>query len=220
MSGEANFCESLCGRNAHSPPKVMMGYAYEYTYQAWIHHQGYEYYACMLQYIHSSRTMNARTLHLWVFLVSFPDPPRKEEGSEKKTLLGAVQLECHGFWIQQTSSFRSSTWLVPLLLQFSKFLCSTVYLLPVISWTRTLIGWTDVLSLINTCGSIPTIKTLPGIVICQTLPTRFSFPRFCNWGAGEVRARWRVWGRDYGRLLCMHYCNYDVTGTWIVDELV
>ena len=37
-----------------------------------------------------------------------------------------------------------------LLLQFSKFLCSTVYLLPVISLTRTLIGWTDTLSLINT----------------------------------------------------------------------
>ena len=48
------------------------------------------------------------------------------------------------------------------------------------SRTRTLIGWTDVLSLINTSDSIPTVKTLPGIVICQTLPARFSFPLFCN----------------------------------------
>jgi len=88
----------------------------------------------------------------------------------------------------------------PLLLQFSKCLCSTVYLLAVISRTRTLIGWTDVLSLINTYGSIPTVKTLPGIVICQTLPARFSFPRFCNWGRGSARARWRVWEEDYVKL--------------------
>ena len=90
----------------------------------------------------------------------------------------------------------------PLLFQFSKFWCSTVYSLPVISRTRTLIGWTDVLSLINTTGSILTVKTLPGIVICQTLPARFSFPRFCNWGAGEVHARWRVWERDYALTSC------------------
>ena len=73
----------------------------------------------------------------------------------------------------------------PLLLQFSKFLCSTVYLFPVISRTRTLVGWIDVLSLINTTGSIQTVKTLPGIVYCQTLPACFSFPRL---GRGSARA--------------------------------
>jgi len=43
------------------------------------------------------------------------------------TLLGAVQLECHGFWIQQTSSFRSSTRLV---LYYSNF--QYFYVLPYI----------------------------------------------------------------------------------------
>ena len=112
------------------------------------------------------------------------------------TLLGAVQLECHGFWIQQTSSFRSSTRLVLYCSNFQNF-----YVLPYICFLslfeleRWLAGLTF-FPLINTTGSIPTVKTLPGIVFCQTLPARFSFPRFCNWGAGEVRARWRVWGRD------------------------
>jgi len=54
--------------------------------------------------------------------------------------------------------------------QYSKFLCSTVYLLPVINWTRTLVGWSDVRSLINTDGGIPALKTLPGKVFPQTLP--------------------------------------------------
>ena len=56
------------------------------------------------------------------------------------------------------------------LLQFSKFLCSTVYSLPVISLTWTLAGWNDVCSLINTDGSIPALKTLPGKVFALTLP--------------------------------------------------
>ena len=40
------------------------------------------------------------------------------------------------------------------LLWFSKFLCCTVYLLPIISQTQMLVGWSDVLSLINTDGTI------------------------------------------------------------------
>ena len=103
------------------------------------------------------------------------------------TLLGAVQLECHGFWIQQTSSFRSSKWLVFYYSNFQNFyVLPYIILLPVISRTWMLIGWTDVLSLINTSGSIPTVKTLPSLVIYLTLPMRFSFPRFSNWGAGDV----------------------------------
>ena len=43
------------------------------------------------------------------------------------TLLGAVQLECHVFWIQQNSSFRSSTRLV---LYYSNF--QNFYVLPYI----------------------------------------------------------------------------------------
>ena len=43
------------------------------------------------------------------------------------SLLGAVQLECHGFWIQQTSSFRSSTRLVLYCSNFQNF-----YVLPYI----------------------------------------------------------------------------------------
>ena len=42
------------------------------------------------------------------------------------------------------------------------FLCSTVYSLPAIGRTRTLVGWCGILSVINTDGSIPTLKTLPG----------------------------------------------------------
>ena len=56
------------------------------------------------------------------------------------------------------------------LLQFSKFLCSTVYSLPVINQTWMLVGWSDVHSLINTDGGIPALKTLPGKVFPQTLP--------------------------------------------------
>ena len=37
------------------------------------------------------------------------------------TLLRVVQLECHGFWIQQTSSFRSSTRLVLYYSNFQNF---------------------------------------------------------------------------------------------------
>ena len=48
------------------------------------------------------------------------------------------------------------------LLQFSKFLPSTLYSL--------LVGWSDVRSLINTDGSIPALKTLPGKDFPQTLP--------------------------------------------------
>ena len=50
------------------------------------------------------------------------------------------------------------------LLWFSKFLYSTVYSLPVISLTRMRVGSSDFLSLINTDGSIPVLKTLPGKV--------------------------------------------------------
>ena len=42
------------------------------------------------------------------------------------TLLGAVQLECHGFWIHQTSSFRSTR----LVLYYSNF--QNFYVLPYI----------------------------------------------------------------------------------------
>jgi len=58
------------------------------------------------------------------------------------------------------------------LLQYSKFLCSTVYSLPIINWTWMLVGWSDVRSLINTDSSIPALKTLPGEVFPQTLPRR------------------------------------------------
>jgi len=68
----------------------------------------------------------------------------------------------------------------PLLHQFSKFLCIQYICFLSFSRTRTLIGWTGVLSLINTCGSIPTVKTLLGIVIFQTLPMSFSVPCFYN----------------------------------------
>jgi len=44
------------------------------------------------------------------------------------------------------------------------------YSLPVISLTWTLVCWSDVRSLINTDGSIPAPKTLPGKVFPQTLP--------------------------------------------------
>ena len=102
---------------------------------------------------------------------SFAPRPTLQEGRVWEiTLLGAVQLECDGFWIQQTPlSDIQHDWsfTTPI------FKISTIYLLPAISQTWTLIGWTDVLSLINTCGSIPTVKTLLGIVIFQTIPTFF-----------------------------------------------
>jgi len=44
------------------------------------------------------------------------------------------------------------------------YVLATVYSLPVISPTRTLVGWSDVRSLINTDGSIPALKTLQGKV--------------------------------------------------------
>ena len=47
-----------------------------------------------------------------------------------KTLLGSALLECHGLWIQQTSSFRIFNAICQVILQFSTFLCSTVYSLP------------------------------------------------------------------------------------------
>ena len=98
------------------------------------------------------------------------------------TLLGAVQLECHGFWIQQTSSFRSSTRYYSNFQNF--FVLPYICFLSLVELKRWLAG------LMSTHGSIniPTVNTLLGIVIFQTLPARFSFPRFCNWGAGEVRA--------------------------------
>jgi len=46
-------------------------------------------------------------------------------------------------------------------LWFSKFQC---YPLPVITLTQTLVGWSDILSLINTNSSIPALKTLLGKV--------------------------------------------------------
>ena len=52
----------------------------------------------------------------------------------------------------------------------SKALCFTVYSLPLISRTGILVGWTGGLSLINTNGSIPALKTLLGKVFPQTLP--------------------------------------------------
>jgi len=58
------------------------------------------------------------------------------------------------------------------LLQFLKFLCSTIYSLPVINRTRMLVGWSDVCSLINTDDSIPVLKMLPGKVFPQTLYSR------------------------------------------------
>ena len=67
------------------------------------------------------------------------------------------------------------------LLQFSKFLCSTVYSLPVISLTRTLVGWSDVPSLINAHGSIPALKTLPGKVFPQTLPRGLGLGSRLGW---------------------------------------
>jgi len=104
-----------------------------------------------------------------------------------RSLLGGVQLECHGFWIQQTSSFRSSTQLV---LYYSNF--QNFYVLPYICFLSLveLERWLAGLMFFHssTRGSILTVKTLPGIVIYQTLPTHFSFPRFFNWGAGEVHA--------------------------------
>ena len=109
------------------------------------------------------------------------------------TLLGAVQLECHGFWIQQTPlSDLQHDW--SFTTPIFKISTSTVYLLPVISRTQTLIGWTDVLSLINTCGSIPTVKTPPGIVTgsFQTLPMRYLFHDSVIEGQ-EKCACWRVW---------------------------
>jgi len=46
-----------------------------------------------------------------------PDPRGRVWGI---TLLGSVYLECHGFWIQQTSPFRS-TWLVRYYSNFQNF---------------------------------------------------------------------------------------------------
>ena len=94
------------------------------------------------------------------------------------TLLRSIQLECGGFWIQQISSFRSSTRLVRYN-DFQNFYV-LLYSLPAISLTQTLVGWSDVFSLINTDGSIPALKTLPGKVFPQTL----------------YLAGW-VWGPDY-----------------------
>ena len=53
--------------------------------------------------------------------------------------------------------FRSSTWLVRYYSNFKRrFLCFTVYyLFPVISRTRMLVGWSCILSLINTDCTIP-----------------------------------------------------------------
>ena len=65
--------------------------------------------------------------------------------------------------IQQTSSLGSSMRLVT---------TSTFYVLPYIRFlSLTLVGWSDVISLINTDGSIPALKTLPVN----------SFPRPVNW---------------------------------------
>jgi len=87
------------------------------------------------------------------------------------TLLGSDLLECHGLSNSATNFlFQIFNAIGQALLQFSKFLCSTVYSLPVIGVTWTLVGWSDVRSLISTDSSIPALKTLPGKVFPQTLP--------------------------------------------------
>ena len=74
------------------------------------------------------------------------------------------------FWIQQTPLQHDWSFTTPI------FKISMFYpIFPVISRTRTLIGWTHVLSLINTCGSILTVKTLLGVGIFQTLPAGLIF---------------------------------------------
>jgi len=70
----------------------------------------------------------------------------------------------------------------------SKFQCSTIYLLPVVSLSQTLVGWSDVLSLINTDGSILSLKTLPGKVFPQTLPRGLGLgSRLRQWWFGPYR---------------------------------
>jgi len=88
----------------------------------------------------------------------------------RKCLAGMPRSLNSATFLFQISNAIGSTIYGQILLQFSKFLCSTVCSLPVISLTRTLVGWSDVRSLINTDGSIPALKTLPGKVFSQTLP--------------------------------------------------
>jgi len=104
-------------------------------------------------------------------------------------------LECHGFWIQQISHFKSSTAIGQILQQFSKYLCSTVYPLPVISLTETLVGWSD-LTLINTVSCIQVLKTLLGKVF-QTLPHGL--------GLGSRLSHSMV--KQGGLILCSYICD-------------
>jgi len=111
-------------------------------------------------------------------VVSFQDTHPTRKKGLGNNLARSCPAGIHRFLNSANFRFQIFNMIGPLLLQFSKFVCSTVYLFPVISRTRTLVGWTDILSLINTSGSIPTVKTLPGIVICQTLSRAFFISTF------------------------------------------
>jgi len=79
------------------------------------------------------------------------------------------------------------------LLWFSKFLCSTIYSLPV-SLTQMLVGWSNFLSLINTDGSIPILlKTHPGKVFPQTFPRGLGLGSRSTWEGWPKSVPWEGW---------------------------
>ena len=110
---------------------------------------------------HLATLYTVTSCFLWVlWLKSGPQsqPTRKGRGNNLawKCLAGMLR-----FLNLANILFQIFNAIGQVLLQFSKFLCSTV-LHTVISLTRTLVGWSDGPSLLNTDGSIPALKTLPG----------------------------------------------------------
>ena len=116
---------------------------------------------------YSSLTMQLLSLKYWSTYFWTPDTFGRVR-VWGKTMPGSVLLECHSFKSCKLH-FQIFNAIGQVLFQFSKFLCSTVYLLPVISKTWMLVGWCGILSLTNTDGSIPVFKTLSGKVFHQTL---------------------------------------------------
>ena len=118
-----------------------------------------------LQFISCACSLRYVCVSLYTCVVWTPDPTH-EEGSGEKPCLEVSS------WNTTVSEF-SKLPLSDLQRDWSgttPILCSTLYLLPVIILTQTLVGWSDVGSLINTDSSIPALKTLPGKLFPQTLP--------------------------------------------------
>ena len=154
--------------------------------------------------------MTSKFLLLSSYLLSTLDPRPNPQGRVWGiTLLGSVLLECHSLSNSANFLFQIFNAIGQVLLQFSKFLCSIVYSLPVISLTRTLVGWSDVRFLINTDGSISVLKTLPSKVFLQTLP--------CGLGLGSrlvcvCVCVWFIYTRPCNHSLCLQHVNFGTSG--------